>query len=215
MNGKLSVGCETLPSESPGDAHRPRDDCHSNPAFALEIALPKIPESWKRRRSRKLRRVQYNALQRIGLSTAGSPVSGETSLCIAYMCAYAYTCPSASFRPALVNQRECFRQYPNEMRPKSGLSEHAMDTLAVQRRAGRKLNPATLAVLDQFRPDGPSRSFGLKRPPRPLYEDAPKQPPKPGVNATPNRPAPTGRVLPPSRFRFRRPRVHVPSKRSA
>lgn len=175
--------------------------------------MPKIPESWKNRRARKLRRARFNALQKIGLSTAGSPVSGETSLCIAYMCAYAYTCPKASFRPALVNQRDCFRLYPNEMRPKSSLSEHAMDTLANQRKTGRKLAPQTLAMLDQFRPDGPSKSFGLKRPARPLYDDAPAQPVKQEEQRVPNRPALTGRPLPPSRFRFRpgrSPRVHVP-----
>ncbi len=179
--------------------------------------MPKIPESWKRRRSRKLRHVQYNALQKIGLSTAGSPVSGETALCIAYMCPYAHTCPSASFRPALVSQRECLRLYPVEMRPKSGLSEHAIDTLADRRRAGRSLNPATLAVLDQFRPDGPSQSFGMKRPPRPLYDGAPAQPEKSMGRSRRNRPVPTGKKLPPSRFRFRfkKPRVHVPSRTSA
>lgn len=178
--------------------------------------MPKIPESWKNRRSRKLRRARFSALQKIGLSTAGSPVAGETSLCIAYMCPYAYTCPKASFRPALVSQRECFRLYPDQMRPKSGLSEHAMDTLASQRKTGRKLEPVTLAMLDQFRPDGPSSSFGLKRPMRPVYEEAPAQGRKAEHNSPPTRPAPTGRKLPPSRFRFRRmPRVHVPSAKPA
>jgi hypothetical protein len=137
--------------------------------------VPKIPESWKRRRARKLRHVRYQALQRIGLSTAGSPLSGETVLCIAYMCPYAYTCPKAAFRPALVGQRDCLKKYPEEMRPRSGLTEHAIDTLAAQRKSGRRLSPATLAVLDQFRPHGPSPSFGLKRPPRPSYPDAPVQ----------------------------------------
>lgn len=180
--------------------------------------MPKIPESWKRRRARKLRHVQYNALQRIGLATAGSPVAGETTLCIAYMCPYAHKCASASFRPALVSQRECFRQYPDEMRPKSGLSEHAIDTLADSRRTGRRLQPATLAVLDQFRPEGPSESFNKKRPLRPVYADAPLQREKPSPGRKQNRPAVTGRRLPPSRFRFRggaKPRVHVPSRRPA
>ncbi|MDA0677475.1 MAG: hypothetical protein O2788_05655, partial [Chloroflexi bacterium] len=138
--------------------------------------MPKIPESWKLRRARKQRRVQYDALQRLGLATAGSPVSGETSLCIAYMCPYAYMCPRAAFRPALVNQRDCLRLYPEQMRPRSGLSEHAMDTLAEQRRAGERLNAATLSLLDQFRPAGPSPSFGLKRPPRPTYEESTVRP---------------------------------------
>lgn len=105
--------------------------------------------------------------------------------------------------------------YPVEMRPKSGLSEHAIDTLAESRRSGEKLNPATLAVLDQFRPDGPSQSFGMKRPSRPSYAGAPGQRPKAGARARRNRPAPTGRKLPPSRFRFRMPKVHVPSRRPA
>jgi len=174
--------------------------------------VPKIPESWKRRRSRKLRHAQYSALQRMGLATAGSPVSGETTLCIAYMCQYAHTCPGATFRPALVGQRECFRRYPYEMRPRSGLSDHAIDTLADRRRSGSSLNPVTLAVLDQFRPDGPSSSYGLKRPMRPEYSGATVARPAIGEAREQNRPTPTGRVLPPSRFRFRMPRVHVPSR---
>ena len=178
--------------------------------------MPKIPESWKRRRARKLRHVQYRALERLGLATAGSPVSGETTLCIAYMCPYAHACPSAAFRPALVGQRDCFRQYPAERRPRSGLSEHAMDTLADRRSTGRKLEPVTLAFLDQFRPKGPSSSYGLKRPPRPLHEDSVVRRPEPELESRPaaNRPAETGRSLPPSRFRFRfgRPKVHVPSR---
>ena len=133
----------------------------------------KLPESWKRRRARKLRHARYQALQRIGLSTAGSPAAGETVLCIAYMCPWAYTCPKAAFRPALVSQRDCLKKYPEDLRPRSGLTEHAMDTLAEQRRSGIRLGPATLAMLEQFRPDGPSPSFGLKRPPRPSYPDAP------------------------------------------
>ncbi|MDA1297644.1 MAG: hypothetical protein O3B04_06540 [Chloroflexi bacterium] len=175
--------------------------------------MPKIPESWKRRRARKLRHVRYNALQRIGLSTAGSPLSGETALCIAYMCPYAYTCPSAAFRPALVSQRDCYLRYPVEMRPRSGLSEHAIDTLAAQRRAGRKLNPVTLAVLDQFRPDGPSQSFGLRRPPRPVYADAPAHPLRPvrtagePVSRTAYRLATTRSPVNVARL----PRVHVAS----
>ena len=182
--------------------------------------MPKIPERWKRRRSRKLRHVQYDALQKIGLSTAGSPLSGETALCIAYMCPYAYMCPSASFKPALVSQRDCFLRYPIEMRPASGLSEHAIDTLAAQRRDGRKLTAATLAVLDQFRPEGPSQSFGLKRPPRPIYPDAPVQPPRPARPSRPSgppaRPVPRGfgkvnkaRLV---RAIKRNTRVHVASK---
>ena len=138
--------------------------------------MPKLPESWKRRRARKLRHVQYQALQRIGLSTAGSPVSGETAMCIAYMCQYAYSCPKASFRPALVSQRDCYRRFPAELRPKPGLSDHAMDTLALERREGQRLTPQTQAILDQFRPDGPSPSFGKKRPARPEYKDAPVRP---------------------------------------
>lgn len=138
--------------------------------------MPKIPESWKRRRARKLNHVRYQALQRIGLSTAGSPLSGETSLCIAYMCAYAYSCPKASFRPALVNQRDCFRMFPAELRPRPGLTEHAMDTLAAERKSGQSLSPQTQALLDQFRPGGPTPSFHQKRPSRPEYPDAPSRP---------------------------------------
>jgi hypothetical protein len=167
--------------------------------------LPKIPESWKLRRARKQRRLRYDALQRLGLATAGSPVSGETSLCIAYMCPYAYMCPKAAFRPALVNQRDCLRLYPEQMRPRSGLSEHAMDTLAQQRRTGERLNAVTLSLLDQFRPAGPSPSFGLKRPPRPVHEESKLRPTatlRPVLTGMPSsRASVTGRV----------PRVFVPS----
>lgn len=168
-------------------------------------SVPKIPESWKLRRARKQRRVQYDALQRLGLATSGSPLSGETSLCIAYMCPYAYMCPKAAFRPALVSQRDCLRLYPEQMRPRSGLSEHAMDTLAEQRRSGQRLNPVTLSMLDQFRPAGPSPSFGLKRPPRPGYIDAPSRQPETGRQITPPRLISSVRV--PGRL----PRVFVPS----
>ena len=173
--------------------------------------MPKIPESWKLRRARKQRRVQYDALQRVGLATSGSPLSGETSLCIAYMCRYAYLCPKAAFRPALVSQRDCLRLYPEQMRPRSGLSDHAMDTLAEQRRSGERLNAVTLSLLDQFRPSGPSPSFGLKRPPRPEYADSIAEPvlkARPVTSRYPER----GGILR-GIVRGRVPRVFVPTAR--
>ena len=132
--------------------------------------LPRIPTSWIRRRERRERRDRYQAIQRIGLATAGSPVAGETTLCIAYMCPWAHACRSATPRPALVNQRECLRRYAPERRPGSGLTDHALDTLAVQRERGVRLGAVTIAVLDQFRSAGPTRSFKQKRPARPVYD---------------------------------------------
>ncbi len=128
-----------------------------------------FPRSWAHRRSRKLRRQQYDAISRIGLSTSGSPVSGETALCIAYMCPWAHACAWAAPRPALVPQRRCLRYYPEPSRPETGLSDHSMDALAALREGGERFGAVTIAVLDQFRPSGPTPSFHQKRPQRPAY----------------------------------------------
>ena len=73
--------------------------------------MPGLPKSWIDRRRRKLRRVQREALARIGLATAGSPNVGETTMCIAYMCPWAHTCSGAAQRPALVAERDCLRKF--------------------------------------------------------------------------------------------------------
>ena len=129
-----------------------------------------LPKTWKHRRHRKLRRVQREALAKIGLSTSGSPMSGETTLCIAYMCPWAHTCSGATPRPALVSERDCLRKFPAERRPDSGLSDAALDNLAQHREDGTRLEPVTIAVLDEFRPFGPTPSMNQKRPERPIYE---------------------------------------------
>lgn len=129
-----------------------------------------LPRSWIDRRRRKLRRVQREALARIGLSTAGAPAVGETTLCIAYMCPWAHTCSGATPRPALVSERDCLRKFPVERRPDSGLSDAALDNLAQHREDGIRLEPVTIAVLDEFRPFGPTPSMNQKRPERPIYE---------------------------------------------
>ncbi len=129
----------------------------------------KLPNSWVWRRRRRLQHKQYAAISRIGLSTAGSPVAGETALCIAYMCPWAHACPAATPRPALVGQRQCLRMYTPERRPAAGLSDLAMDVLAVQRDLGERLGPVTTALLDQFRPKGPTPSLRQRRPERPVY----------------------------------------------
>jgi hypothetical protein len=131
-----------------------------------------FPRSWSHRRDRKLRRERYQAISKIGLATAGSPVAGETTLCIAYMCPWAHACQWATPRPALVGQRQCLRCYPLETRPATGLTDHALDMLADERERGVRLGPVTLAVLDQFRPAGPSPSLRQRRPQRPVYESA-------------------------------------------
>ena len=129
-----------------------------------------LPRSWISKRHRKLRRVQRAAMARIGLATAGSPLVGETTLCIAYMCPWAHACSNATPRPALVPQRNCLRKFPEEHRPGSGLSDVALDNLAKHREDGILLKAVTVAVLDEFRPSGPTPSFGMKRPPRPVYD---------------------------------------------
>ena len=129
-----------------------------------------MPSVWQRRRSRKIRRERLQALQRIGLATSGSPVTGETALCIAYMCPWAHACGAATPRPALVSQRKCHRKYPDEMRPRSGLSAHALDLLAHRRQKGVSLSPITTSMLEQFRPGGPSSSLGKKKPAMPVLE---------------------------------------------
>jgi hypothetical protein len=129
-----------------------------------------LPRSWISKRHRKLRRVQRAALARIGLATTGSPLVGETTLCIAYMCPWAHACNIATPRPALVAQRDCLRKYPEERRPPSGLSDVALDNLAKHREDGVLLEAVTITVLDEFRPTGPTPSFGKKRPARPVYD---------------------------------------------
>lgn len=136
-----------------------------------------LPRSWIDKRHRKLLRVQRAALARIGLATAGSPLAGETTLCIAYMCPWAHACSKATPRPALVGQRDCLRKFPEERRPQSGLSDVALDNLARHREDGIILEPVTITVLNEFRPTGPTPSFGMKRPPRPVYDG--------GVNGKP------------------------------
>ena len=130
-----------------------------------------MPSVWQRRRSRKIRRERLQALQRIGLATSGSPVTGETALCIAYMCPWAHACGAATPRPALVSQRKCHRKYPDEMRPRSGLSAHALDLLAHRRQKGVSLSPVTTSMLEQFRPGGPSSSLGKKNLQCPYLKD--------------------------------------------
>ena len=133
-----------------------------------------LPKSWIDRRRRKLRRVQREALARIGLATAGSPAVGETTMCIAYMCPWAHTCSGAAPRPALVAERECLRKFPDEQRPDSGLSDGALDNLAKHREDGIRLESVTVGVLDEFRPNGPSSSMGKKKPSRPIYDSGVK-----------------------------------------
>lgn len=130
-----------------------------------------LPRSWIDRRRRKLRRIQREAMARIGISASGSPAVGETTVCIAYMCPWAHACGSATPRPALVSERQCLRKYPEEQRPESGLSDGALDQLAERRKAGDSLETVTLSILDEFRPHGPSPSMGKKRPVRPVYDN--------------------------------------------
>jgi|TARA_B110000438_G_scaffold87537_1_gene87015 hypothetical protein len=132
--------------------------------------MPGLPKSWIYRRRRKLRRVQREALARIGLSTAGAPAVGATTMCIAYMCPWAHSCSAATPRPALVGERDCLRKFPEDHRPNSGLSDAALDNLAKQREDGIRLESVTVGILDEFRPTGPTASMNQKRPSRPIYD---------------------------------------------
>ncbi len=129
-----------------------------------------LPRIWIDRRRRRLRRVQREALARIGIATAGAPSVGATTLCIAYMCPWAHTGNPATPRPALVPERDCLRNFPEEHRPISGLSDNALDNLAKHREDGVRLGSVTVTVLDEFRPNGPSPSMNQKRPERPIYD---------------------------------------------
>ena len=81
----------------------------------------------------------------------------ETTICYAYMCAYAYGCSEKTTRPAQVLMRRCMRYMPESLRVQPGMSDLALDILARQRQAGEALSAATTSILDQFRPDGPVR----------------------------------------------------------
>jgi hypothetical protein len=141
-----------------------------NKASFTNNPMAGLPRSWIDRRKRRLRRSQREALARIGLSTAGAPAVGETTVCIAYMCPWAHACSSATPRPALVSERDCLRKFPAESRPNSGLSDNALDNLAKHREDGISLETVTMIVLDEFRPNGPTRSMSQKRPERPIYD---------------------------------------------
>jgi hypothetical protein len=129
-----------------------------------------LPKSWIDRRRRKLRRIQREAIARIGISTSGAPSVGETTMCIAYMCPWAHSCKTATPRPSLVAERDCLRKFPEDTRPDSGLSDVALDNLAKHRENGIRLGSVTVTVLDEFRPCGPSRSMNQNKPERPVYD---------------------------------------------
>jgi len=81
----------------------------------------------------------------------------ETTKCYAYMCVYAYGCSERAERPAQVLMRRCMRYMPESLRIKPALSDMALDLLARQRERGDMLSASTASVLDQFRPNGPTR----------------------------------------------------------
>ncbi len=84
-------------------------------------------------------------------------VHRETTVCYAYMCQYAYACTEKSSRPAKVLERRCMRYQPEAMRVEPRMSDFALDMLAQRRDAGECLEAATVAVLEELRPDGPTR----------------------------------------------------------
>ena len=86
-----------------------------------------------------------------------TPEFRETTVCYAYMCAYAYACAERSTRPAQVLTRRCMRYLPESMRHAPALSDLCLDLLARRRELGNKLSPETESMLDRVRPDGPIR----------------------------------------------------------
>ena len=127
---------------------------------------------------------QVAALRFLGVAAAGAPVVGQTARCIAYMCPWAHACPTATPRPAAIESRRCARHRPEDHRPRAGLSDHALDVLASQRRKGEPLGRATGCLLDTLRPAGPSRSFALRRPSYPALPGPPLARARPGTPAT-------------------------------
>ena len=85
------------------------------------------------------------------------PIYRETTKCIAYMCVYAHGCTERTRRPAQVMMRRCMRYIPEELRIEPKLSEFALDLLAKQRQSGVEHHRDTSAILDEHRPDGPTR----------------------------------------------------------
>ena len=81
----------------------------------------------------------------------------ETTICYAYMCAYAYGCTEKTGRAARVLSRRCMRYQPASMRVTPGLSDFALDLLAGRRERGEPLSPDAVDLLDRLRPDGPLR----------------------------------------------------------
>ena len=88
--------------------------------------------------------------------------------CIAYMCPWAYACDAAAGVPSAVDRRACHRFRGEAHRPNAGLSEHAVDVLADHRRMGYDLGEPTRSMLDDIRPDGPSRNLRSRRPQYPV-----------------------------------------------
>ena len=81
----------------------------------------------------------------------------QTTICYAYMCAYAHGCTESSARPAQVLRRRCMRYLPESMRVEPGVSDYALDLLARRRQRGKSVSPATAGILDELRPNGPVR----------------------------------------------------------
>ena len=81
----------------------------------------------------------------------------ETTVCYAYMCAYAYGCSEKAARPAQVFMRRCMRYLPESMRVEPAMSDFSLDLLARRRQAGYELSARTAAMLDELRPNGPIR----------------------------------------------------------
>ncbi|MCI0439215.1 MAG: hypothetical protein L0177_08815 [Chloroflexi bacterium] len=85
------------------------------------------------------------------------PIYRETTICYSYMCSYAYGCSEKTARPAQVLMRRCMRYMPESLRVQPALSDLALDLLAKRRQSGEQLSSATNAILDEFRPEGPTR----------------------------------------------------------
>ena len=90
-------------------------------------------------------------------SSGVPPIYRETTKCIAYMCVYAYGCSERTQKAAQVMMRRCMRYMPEHLRVRPKLSDYALDLLASQRQSGAELASETFAILDEYRPNGPTR----------------------------------------------------------
>ena len=78
-----------------------------------------------------------------------------STVCHAFFCPL-WVCTHKTLKPSRVRQKNSlsYQKYSEHM---DHLSEFALDILALRRIEGKLLSSITLAILDEFRPNGPLR----------------------------------------------------------